>query len=132
MNEIVAQFIEKKRLEQKKEHLLNLGLVEDDNELKKIYCSNNFTEYDRCLRGFRFKDEKGYYKFVGDPKVIEVSDEEYEEICKICPPHIFDAENNPDKFQYNLLKKVDSIRKMVLFFMIITVVGLVLSLLIHF
>lgn len=126
MNEIVANFIEEQkkkneaeRLIQRTQHLLDLGLVDDST---KQYCSKDLPEWQRNESGYTRHDEKGYFKYVGDPVAIDVSDEEYEEICKICPPKDLISEN---EFQAKLLKKTESIRQMLLFFVILAVIGLV-------
>lgn len=92
MNEIIAKFIEEQKKKQKSElqkkkekHLLNLGLV-DDADSSKQYCSKDLLEWQRKEYGYIYQDEKGYFKYTGTPKPLNVSDEEYEEICKICPP----------------------------------------------
>ncbi len=93
MNEIVSKFIEeqkkKKAAEQlirRKKHLLDLGLVDDANSSKQ-YCPKDFLEWQRKEYGYIYQDEQGYFKYKGNPVAIEVTDEEYEEICKICPPN---------------------------------------------
>ena len=127
MNEIVAKFIEeqneKLRQEKQKEkdkHLLELGLI-DENLSEKQYAGASTTEGDAKVWGYKHHDSKGYFKIIkGVP--LNVTDEEYEEICKVSPP----TKTIPDdKFQVELLEKTDSIRKMVKFFVILTVISMV-------
>jgi hypothetical protein len=127
MNEIVVKFIkeqnEKLRQEKQKEkdkHLLELGLI-DENLSEKQYAGASTTEGDAKVWGYKHHDSKGYFKIIkGVP--LNVTDEEYEEICKVSPP----TKTIPDdKFQVELLEKTDSIRKMVKFFVILTVISMV-------
>lgn len=127
MNEIVAKFIEEQKkiqkvekLNKRKEHLLKLGLIDEKKATKKY---SPFDDADSKPNGYTLHDEKGWFKYVSnDDAVIDVTDEEYEEICKICPPIENIAE---DRFQKELLDKTDSIRMMVKFFVVLTVIGMV-------
>jgi hypothetical protein len=127
MNEIVAKFIEeqneKQRQQKQKErdkHLLELGLL-DENLSEKQYAQPTTSEGDAKIWGYRHHDSKGWYKIIkGVP--LDVTDEEYEEICKVSPPTVTIPD---DKFQVELLEKTDSIRKMVKFFVVLTVISMV-------
>ncbi len=127
MKEIVAKFIEeqneKQRQEKQKEkdkHLLELGLI-DENLSEKQYAGPSTSDGDAKYWGYKHHDSKGWFKIIkGVP--LNVTDEEYEEICKVSPP----TKTIPDnKFQAELLEKTDSIRKMVKFFVILTVISMV-------
>lgn len=103
MNEIVTKFLEEqkqKKLEEfnrkKGEHLIELGLIDEKNSKPKEYLEGAASEWYREMHGFTHCDEKGWYKNV--PLPLEVTDEEYEEICKLCPPKSqFQADENKDK-----------------------------------
>ena len=91
MNETVAKFIEeqKKRQEeeqkkQREKHLLNLGLV-DNSKTGKKYCSTSVSEAYRKDYGYIYHDENGYFRYDGEPTALDISDEDYEELCKVCP-----------------------------------------------
>ena len=89
------------------------------------------SEYDRIQYGYQYHDDQGYFRYQGIPKVLNVSDEDYEEICKICPPESIVEKNiEVEKREKELLDKVDSIRRMIKFFVILTIICLVSSLLV--
>lgn len=84
MNEQVKSFIEKakdeqetSKLKERNQHLISLGLI-DENRSEGKY-QNYFSETARWD-----EDKKMYYK--GVDVAIEVTDEEYNEICKYYPP----------------------------------------------
>ena len=92
MNEIVAKFIEEqkqrksKELDKKKrEHLIAIGLVDKQQSIQVKEYYHGMVMADLTLQGY-LKDDKGWYKLVNKPKPLEVTEEEYEEICKVCPP----------------------------------------------
>lgn len=125
MNPKVEEFIKQqkqKQNESKAEHLKSLGLVEYAETGEKKYCTPSYTDADAKNYGYVHSDEKGRFKYVSGNKAIDVTDAEYEEICKYCP-----EPKKEDDFQGELLYKVDSIRKMVKFFTIVTVVLLIIS-----
>ena len=124
MNPIVEEFIERqkqKQNESRAEHLKSLGLVEFEKDAVKKYCANEYSDETAKSYGYIYTDEKGRFKYVGDSKAIEVTDAEYEEICKYCPVV------KKDGFSEEMLEKVDSIRKMVKFFTILMIISLVLA-----
>lgn len=89
MNEIVSKFIEEQKEKQKvelqkqrEEHLVELGLIDEELSVKK-YAPSISEELAQKL-GYTHQDSKGLYKIEG--VAMKVSDEEYEEICKLCPP----------------------------------------------
>ena len=106
MNEQVSAFIEEqkqKKLEEfnrkKNEHLIELGLVD---EIPK-YLESNASQWYREQHGYIHRDEKGWFR--KEPLPMDVTDEEYEEICKVCPP-----KNEKDKnTDIKLEKKYSSI-----------------------
>lgn len=127
MNPIVEEFIKKQELiqnESRAKHLKSLGLVEHEENAVKKYCAKEYSDEDAENYGYVHKDEKGRFKYVGGYKAIEVTDAEYEEICKYCPV----VKN--DDFSKEMLEKVDSIRKMVKFFTILMVISLILAVII--
>ena len=103
----------------------------DSKSAEKQYCGDNYSESDRIQYGYQYHDDQGYFRYVGIPKVLNVSDEDYEEICKICPPESIVEKNiEVEKREKELLDKVDSIRRMIKFFVILTIICLVSSLLV--
>lgn len=88
----------------------------------------NLDDSNMLSHGYE-KDENGkwfYYDAkVQNLKAIDVTDEEYAEICKYCPP--LQVASNTENKDDELLKQVDSIRKMVKFFTILMIISLVLA-----
>ena len=100
MNEQVSAFIEEqkqKKLEEfnrkKNEHLIELGLVDEIHTKPKEYLEGTASQWYREMHGYIHCDEKGWYK--NTPLALNVTDEEYEEICKVCPPKN-EKDNNTD------------------------------------
>lgn len=125
MNPKVEEFIKhqkQKQNESRAKHLKSLGLIEYAETGEKKYCTPSYTDADAKNYGYVHSDEKGRFKYVGGNKALDVTDAEYEEICKYCP-----EPKKEDDFQGELLYKVDSIRKMVKFFTIITIVSLIIA-----
>lgn len=123
MNTQVTEFIEKQKkqcLARKNNHLIRLGLIDLD-KTEKRYASENMLDWQREEEGYVNQDEKGYYKFI-NPIALSVTDEEYAEICRYCPP-----EKNMTAFEKQMLEQIDVLRKMMKFFMIVTIIGLVIS-----
>lgn len=93
MNEIVSNFIEKKKQDnlneanrKKNEHLVKLGLVDKQKVIpSKEYFHGMASEPYLKNNGY-YQDEQGWYKMVNNYAPLEVTDEEYAEICKVCPP----------------------------------------------
>lgn len=83
MNEQIEKWIENRKSEQRKEfeqkrdeHLVNIGLTDESKTIRKYY--------DYFIEGMQYDEDKGrYYKDSNGP--IDVSDEEYAEICKYAP-----------------------------------------------
>lgn len=125
MNEQVQKFLEEQKKKAKQErnnHLGSLGLY-DFEKCEKVYVDVDekmLSKETIKSRGY-FKDEKGWFKIDGTKFVLPVTDEEYEEICKYCPV------KKKDRFSEELLDKVDSVRKMVKFFVILTVISLIIG-----
>lgn len=125
MNEQVQKFLEEQKKKQQKErdkHLHRLGLYDFD-KCEKVYVSvdDKFQSEETLNNNGYFKDENGWFTIDGPRYALSVTDEEYEEICKFCPVI------KKDGFSEMLLEKVDSIRKMVKFFVIITIISVVLG-----
>ena len=102
MNEIVAKFLEEQKLKKqeefnrkKNEHLIELGLVDEQNTKPKEYLEGAASQWYREMHGYTHCDEKGWYKNL--PVAIDVTDEEYEEICKWCPPTSKTDKNTDNK-----------------------------------
>ena len=124
MNEQLQKFLEEQKKKTKQErdnHLGKLGLY-DFEKCNKVYANPSWDKQTAITEGYIYKDEKGYFKIDGSKYVIQVSDEEYGEICKYCPV----IEKNG--FSEVLLDNVGSIRKMVKFFTILAVINLVVGL----
>lgn len=89
MNAKVQEFIEKMKAEQKvkelqkrKEHLISLGLIDENNSfVGKKYLD----QWDGTSTCHWDNKERKYYKMVEFKDALEVSDEEYLEILKYCP-----------------------------------------------
>ena len=89
MNKKVQEFIEKmkeiekaKELKQREEHLISLGLIDEEKTKRGIVYLDNWDG----TRGWKFDNEKNkYYKEDYVPAAIEVTDEEYQEILKYAP-----------------------------------------------
>lgn len=123
MNEQVQKFLEeqkKKANQERDNHLAKLGLY-DFEKCKKVYAPSWYDEQTALASGYINKDENGCFRIDGPKYVLQVSDEEYEEICKYCPVI------KKDDFSELFLEEVDSIRKMVKFFVIITIISVVLG-----
>ena len=97
MQKNVASLLDNKRKEiadasrQKKiEHLISLGLLDYEKAEKKYISDSSLPSFaDPKAYGFVNEDEKGKFKYEwpeDKPVTIEVSDEEYTEICKLFPP----------------------------------------------
>lgn len=114
MNEIVSKFIEEQKEKQKvelqkqkvelqkqrEEHLVELGLI-DEELSEKRYAHPGLSEYVAKEYGYTHQDSKGFYK-IKNGVAMKVSDEEYEEICKLCPPKKGKSNsNNPGKSNSN-------------------------------
>ena len=101
MNEIVSKFIEEQKEKQKvelqkqrEEHLVELGLIDEELAVKS-YAHPDLSEKDAKTYGYTHQDSKGLYKIEG--VAMKVSDEEYEEICKLCPPKKGKSNSNNPK-----------------------------------
>ena len=131
MNEQVQEFLEEQKKKAKQErdnHLCKLGLYDLEKCTKSYSASPWKNEEDARNFGYLYKDEKGWFKLIGKRYAISVTDEEYEEICKVCPMPV----NKKDEFSEALLDKIDSIRKMVKFFTILAATSLILAFLIGY
>ncbi|MBQ9434537.1 MAG: hypothetical protein IJU33_00210 [Bacteroidales bacterium] len=123
MNPQVAEFIEKQKekvIKRKEAHLRKLGLI-DSEKSEKQYASANLPAWEREQKGYVNYDENGYYRVVN--QALNVTDEEYAEICKYCPPE----KTITDAFEKKMLEQVDILRKMMKFFVILTIISLVIS-----
>ncbi|MCR4680415.1 MAG: hypothetical protein K5636_02240 [Bacteroidales bacterium] len=125
MNPQVEEFIQKQIERQKKEqenHLIQLGLCEYVKDAKKEYSP--WRDKDSIEMGYNLKDDKGYYRYTGEKKALDITDEEYSLICKYCPN--LDSEESQNKlFRNAVLDKLEVLRKMIKFFMIITIIEIV-------
>lgn len=118
MNEQVKNLIEEKikgfreiELEKKKKHLIKLGLV-DKKKLEII-------KYSYFFEGAKYDFKEGIY-FKEVPVTLELSDEEYAELCKYYPEEV-----NIEKDQYTeqkMRKDISSIKSWVMFWSILSIV----------
>ncbi len=89
MNAKVQEFINKMKEEQKakelikrEEHLISLGLLDEEKTKRGIVYLDNWDGTKDC----KFDNEKNkYYKESYVPAAIEITDEEYQEILKYAP-----------------------------------------------
>jgi len=89
MNTKVQEFIDKMKEEQKEvelkqreEHLISLGLIDEEKTKYGIVYLDNWDGTKDC----KFDNEKNkYYKESFVPAAIEITDEEYQEILKYAP-----------------------------------------------
>ncbi len=107
MNAKIEQWIENRKSEQRKEfetkrdeHLLKLGLTDESKTIRK-YSSH-------YVQGMEYDKEKGrYYINLNGP--IDVSDEEYAEICRYAPyneddnDHEIEEDNNGAESMLNIV-----------------------------
>jgi len=125
MNPQVEEFIQKQIEKQKKEqknHLIQLGLCEYVKDAKKEYSP--WRDKDSIEMGYTLKDDKGYYRYNQSPKALEISDEEYSLICKYCPP-LDSKESQNKQFRKVVLYNLESLRKMIKFFVVLTIIEIV-------
>lgn len=124
MNPILEKWInEQKNFEKaaRDKHLLSLGLKSNNGHVvkkRKLVDANTPNSY---------KGEDGLYYIDEDVlefNPIEVTDEEYAEICKYAP-----VKKNYD--ESTLEQDVNSIRKWVAFFGILTILGLISAFLMY-
>lgn len=121
MNEIVSKFIEEQKEKQKvelqkqrEEHLVELGLIDEELAVKS-YAHPDLSEKDAKKYGYTHQDSKGLYKIEeGVVVAMKVSDEEYEEICKLCPPKKRKSNSN-NPIGSNFAEKAASICAWVIF-----------------
>ena len=106
MNTKVQEFIDKmkaekkeKELRQRKEHLISLGLIDEN----KSFVGKKYSDvWDGTSTCHWDNKEKKYYKMAEIKDAIEVSDEEYLEILKYCP--LTEAKGNTTKATGNTKK----------------------------
>ena len=109
MNPKVQEFLDKKKaeeLQRRNEHLISLGLVDEEKSSSIVYDEENQLSYDI------------------ENLAIEVTDEEYAEICKYYPE--VNIENN----QFTELKMkedVSSIKSWVKFWSILSIICAVIA-----
>jgi len=127
MNPKVQEFLDKKKEEELKlrnEHLISLGLV-DKSKIEKIYGS---AFADNAIK----EEETGRY-YVKRYGALEVTDEEYAEICKYSPEKTIQIETKqinietPRKEENNgtilqIKKDISSIKSWVKFWSIFSIV----------
>lgn len=121
MNEKVEKFLQVQKeieLQKKDKHLISIGLI-DDSSAEKIYVQGSFTEENAKYYNY-FKDDKGWYQYGKGIKALQVTDEEYAEICKYSP-----SEDNSLNHEKEIISQLNSIRQMVKFFLILTIISLV-------
>lgn len=76
------EFLEKEKIDKRNQHLIDIGLYDIG---ESIIWTDDWN--DDAKPGWKYDEEKGkYYKVLqSQKKAIEVTDEEYEEICKLFP-----------------------------------------------
>lgn len=129
MNEVVQKFISDRqnkidveKLQLRNKHLISLGLVDKTkSEYHKRYKEGD--EFDKA--------KKRYYKAIP----IDVTEEEYELICKYC--HENNTEDNNEAIiesinnkVYAINNKVYAIKKWIELFGILTIIGVVVSIIV--
>ena len=95
MNEKISNFINEQKRIQKEKHLISLGLVEA--EMTKVYAPITWSDSESVSYGYNQQDENGWYKMAESPIPIDVTDEEYNELCKVCPPKAYYPDEKTDK-----------------------------------
>lgn len=132
MNNKVQEFINKMKAEQREkelkergEHLISLGLIDEDK-------SNEETEYSDYYGGKDWKwdyEKNQYYKTVGIKVPVEVTDEEYQEILKYAPVIEKEVEEivkpEPETPTANAIRIIATI--LLILMLIVGVVSLILS-----
>ena len=132
MNPKVQEFIDKMKAEQREkelkergEHLISLGLIDEDK-------SNEETEYSDYYGGKDWKwdyEKNQYYKTVGIKVPVEVTDEEYQEILKYAPVIEKEVEEivkpEPETPTANAIRIIATI--LLILMLIVGVVSLILS-----
>jgi hypothetical protein len=132
MNNKVQEFINKMKAEQREkelkergEHLISLGLIDEDK-------SNEETEYSDYYGGKDWKwdyEKNKYYKTVGIKVPVEVTDEEYQEILKYAPVIEKEVEEivkpEPETPTANAIRIIATI--LLILMLIVGVVSLILS-----
>ena len=88
-----------------------MGLIDEELAVKS-YAHPDLSEKDAKTYGYTHQDSKGLYKIEG--VAMKVSDEEYEEICKLCPPKKGKSNSNNPKGS-NFAEKAASICAWVIF-----------------
>ncbi|MBP1645869.1 MAG: hypothetical protein H6Q16_1444 [Bacteroidetes bacterium] len=106
--------IQKKNLKLRNEHLINLGLI-DESKIERKYLDSYKSDstYDPEKKKYFF--EKHF--------ALDVSDEEYEEICKYYP--IKDKESYNKYSELKLRKDVRLIKYWVIFGSIATIISFI-------
>jgi len=121
MNEKVEKFLQVQKeieLQKKNKHLISLGII-DDSLAEKIYLKGSYSEEYAKYYHF-YKDDKGWFKYGKGIKAVQVTDEEYAEICKYSP-----QQDNSINHEKEIISQLNSIRQMVKFFLILTIISLV-------
>lgn len=102
MNPIVQEFLDKKIAEKKaeelklrNEHLISLGLI-DKNNIEKIYVKTQVI-------GSKIDNENNQF-YIEKYNAINISDEEYKEICKYYPET---TNSNSQKINNNYTESVE-------------------------
>lgn len=93
--------IEKKRLERRENHLIRLGLTTDGTQRK-------YMEYYTNSPDCKWDEEKQMY-YIGSAVAIDVTDEEYAEICKYYPEEEIGVVKNETYGAENTLKTIAGI-----------------------
>lgn len=118
MNAKLQEFFEKVKAEkelQKREHLIELGLVDETRSTPKRIYSNVWED------GWNYDNENDtYYKDINEPAPIEVTDDEYNEILKYAPQK--KANDNEEKKTFST-KYADTIKIIADFLFFVHIIG---------
>ncbi|MBQ8695592.1 MAG: hypothetical protein IJ513_08130 [Bacteroidaceae bacterium] len=125
MNKQVEDFINKMKEEQKgedlkqrEEHLISLGLIDEEKTKRGIVYLDNWDGTKDC----KFDNEKNkYYKESFVPAAIEITDEEYQEILKYAPIDKTETHEEKTKTKWaNIIKTTSNV-----FLVLIIICGLI-------
>lgn len=101
-------------LQKRNEHLISLGLIDEKKSQRTYYdYSDDGLEYDSVIGKF----------YSSDDVAIEVTDEEYKELCKYFPEKEKEVENKYTELK--LREDVSLIKSWVMFWSILTIISFI-------
>ena len=126
MNEKVENLIkqERERLEALKKqerdrHLISIGLVDENKTARK------YQEFYSESAQWDEEKRRHYKEIVG---ALDVTDEEYIEICKYYPPSTSEEEIKKNVLESNSAsqtKSLNTIKNIAVFYLVITIIGII-------